>query len=72
VAREFFDIPAEAVVLLAFGGSLGARHINERLIAHAERLMAVEGLHVLHITGIRDYDDSEKALGRNGAGRWKL
>ncbi|HBT95804.1 MAG TPA: undecaprenyldiphospho-muramoylpentapeptide beta-N-acetylglucosaminyltransferase, partial [Coriobacteriia bacterium] len=33
VAREFFDIPAEAVVLLAFGGSLGARHINERLIA---------------------------------------
>lgn len=52
-ARARFGIPADAVCVLVFGGSLGARSIN---------LAAVEGFadadfHVLHAAGERDLPD---------------
>jgi UDP-N-acetylglucosamine--N-acetylmuramyl-(pentapeptide) pyrophosphoryl-undecaprenol N-acetylglucosamine transferase len=73
-ARSAFGLPQDATVLLVFGGSLGARHINDALIAHAEWLLTIEGLHILHITGTRDYDDASARLGRIPAaeGRWHL
>ncbi|MDR1083085.1 MAG: undecaprenyldiphospho-muramoylpentapeptide beta-N-acetylglucosaminyltransferase [Coriobacteriales bacterium] len=39
-SRASFGLSQDATVLLAFGGSLGARHLNEALLAQAERLLA--------------------------------
>jgi len=50
--RRAFDLPAEGPVLLVFGGSLGARLLNELTVdAFAE-----SGPTVLHLCGTRDYD----------------
>jgi UDP-N-acetylglucosamine--N-acetylmuramyl-(pentapeptide) pyrophosphoryl-undecaprenol N-acetylglucosamine transferase len=54
-ARRSFNIPSDALVLLAFGGSLGAQHLNGALLAQLPYLLADPRLHVLHITGTRDY-----------------
>jgi UDP-N-acetylglucosamine--N-acetylmuramyl-(pentapeptide) pyrophosphoryl-undecaprenol N-acetylglucosamine transferase len=58
-ARARFGIPADAACVLVFGGSLGARSINEA---------AIEGLAeapfwVLHASGHRDYDALRARLG---------
>jgi UDP-N-acetylglucosamine--N-acetylmuramyl-(pentapeptide) pyrophosphoryl-undecaprenol N-acetylglucosamine transferase len=50
-ARERFAVPPEADCVLVFGGSLGARSIN---FAAAEAF-AGSPLHVLHVSGSRDY-----------------
>jgi UDP-N-acetylglucosamine--N-acetylmuramyl-(pentapeptide) pyrophosphoryl-undecaprenol N-acetylglucosamine transferase len=73
-ARSFFDLPLDATVLLAFGGSLGAQHINEALISHAEQLLSLPELHILHITGTRDCDEIEKRMARipQATVRWHL
>ncbi|MEG2615582.1 MAG: undecaprenyldiphospho-muramoylpentapeptide beta-N-acetylglucosaminyltransferase [Raoultibacter sp.] len=54
--RAMLDIPESALVLLVFGGSLGARHINAALVALKDRLLAVPDLHIVHITGPKEYD----------------
>ena len=54
--RALFGIPQDALVLFVFGGSLGARHLNEAVAAMKEQLLSLEGLHVIHGTGKRDYD----------------
>lgn len=41
--------------LLVFGGSLGARRLNDAVLASAARWAAPEGLQVLHATGRRDH-----------------
>ncbi|MDR0347347.1 MAG: undecaprenyldiphospho-muramoylpentapeptide beta-N-acetylglucosaminyltransferase, partial [Coriobacteriales bacterium] len=73
-ARAAFGLPAEATVLLVFGGSLGARHLNEALVACAERLLSLERLHVLHVTGTRDFEQTEAAIARipQAKERWHL
>jgi UDP-N-acetylglucosamine--N-acetylmuramyl-(pentapeptide) pyrophosphoryl-undecaprenol N-acetylglucosamine transferase len=43
-------------VLFVFGGSQGARRLNEAVIGAAERLVA-SGVQVLHATGINNHDD---------------
>lgn len=55
--REALDLPEDAVVLLVFGGSRGARHLNDALIELAPALMAIPGLHVLHVAGKADGPD---------------
>ncbi len=54
--RKLLEIPDDATVLLVFGGSLGARHINQAIAGVKERLLHVDGLHVVHITGPKEYD----------------
>jgi UDP-N-acetylglucosamine--N-acetylmuramyl-(pentapeptide) pyrophosphoryl-undecaprenol N-acetylglucosamine transferase len=71
-ARASFGIPPDALVLLAFGGSLGARHLNEALIACADRLLADDRLRVVHITGARDYETVSQSLNPKLAARWHL
>jgi UDP-N-acetylglucosamine--N-acetylmuramyl-(pentapeptide) pyrophosphoryl-undecaprenol N-acetylglucosamine transferase len=52
IGRRVFDLPPEGPVLLVFGGSLGARLLNELAVdAFAE-----SGPAVLHLCGTRDYD----------------
>lgn len=49
--RESFGLAADALVLLVFGGSRGAQHINDTFVALAPALMAVPSLQVLHSAG---------------------
>ena len=54
--RQAFDIPAEARVLLIFGGSLGSRALNEATEASIDTLLQTDDVHVIWQTGARYYD----------------
>ncbi len=49
--REALGLGADDLVLLVFGGSRGARHLNDAMIAVAPALAAVPRLRVLHVAG---------------------
>ncbi len=61
VRQAFFGIPAKrgrAPTLLVFGGSQGAHAINEAMIrCLPELLRQAPGIHIIHQTGERDYND---------------
>jgi UDP-N-acetylglucosamine--N-acetylmuramyl-(pentapeptide) pyrophosphoryl-undecaprenol N-acetylglucosamine transferase len=62
VRREFFEVPAKRrdparFSLLVFGGSQGARAVNEAVVAALPHLAARRGvLHVTHQTGKLDFE----------------
>ena len=72
--RVALGIPQDATVLLVFGGSLGARHVNERLASLKRELLAIEGLHVVHSTGKNGYDETLQVLDLTDAeaSRWRV
>lgn len=49
--REMLGLPLQRPVLLVFGGSRGARHVNTATLALHDRLMSIPGLHVVHVAG---------------------
>ncbi|GAB2654351.1 undecaprenyldiphospho-muramoylpentapeptide beta-N-acetylglucosaminyltransferase [Prescottella soli] len=55
-AREHFGLPAEGPVLLVFGGSQGARSLNEAVVGAAPKLAAA-GISVLHAYGPKNSVD---------------
>jgi UDP-N-acetylglucosamine--N-acetylmuramyl-(pentapeptide) pyrophosphoryl-undecaprenol N-acetylglucosamine transferase len=63
-ARERFGIGADARCLLVFGGSLGARTINDAALA---AFGAAAPCTVLHACGRRDYDDLALRLEQLGS-----
>jgi UDP-N-acetylglucosamine--N-acetylmuramyl-(pentapeptide) pyrophosphoryl-undecaprenol N-acetylglucosamine transferase len=63
-ARERFGIAVEERCLLVFGGSLGARTINE---AALDAFGAAAPCTVLHACGRRDYDDLARRLRELGS-----
>jgi len=65
-AREILKVPSDALLLLVFGGSLGARHINTVISALASELLGIEGLRILHVTGPKEYDTVKAALDEAG------
>src|SRR5882672_7164271 len=70
VREAFFSIPAKAggpPTLLVFGGSQGARAINQAMIESLAGLRAkIPGIHIIHQTGQRDYDHVLAAYQRSG------
>jgi len=72
VREAFFQIanvnPANAKpTLLVFGGSQGAHAINQVVIdSVAELRRRVPGIHVIHQTGERDYNDAQAAYASLG------
>jgi len=64
VRRAFFEIPvnrgaAAPPTLLVFGGSQGAHAINEAMIRCLPELQRqAPGIHIIHQTGERDYNDA--------------
>lgn len=60
--RAYLGIPEDATVLLVFGGSLGARHINTALVQMKNDLLALDKVHVVHITGPKELETVEEAL----------
>src|SRR5882757_7109781 len=70
VREAFFNIPLKAVsapTLLVFGGSQGARAINQAMMESLSGLRErVPGLHIIHQTGQRDYDNVREAYKKAG------
>lgn len=60
--RAFFGLSDDDFMLLVFGGPLGARHINEALVALKDELLSRPHLHVVHITGPKELDAVREAL----------
>jgi UDP-N-acetylglucosamine--N-acetylmuramyl-(pentapeptide) pyrophosphoryl-undecaprenol N-acetylglucosamine transferase len=61
-ARRRFDLPENGPVLLVFGGSQGARTLNELAV----EAFADDGPVVLHLAGERDYPGLRDRVGRPG------
>jgi UDP-N-acetylglucosamine--N-acetylmuramyl-(pentapeptide) pyrophosphoryl-undecaprenol N-acetylglucosamine transferase len=60
VGRRTFGLPAVGPVLLVFGGSLGARLLNELAV----EAFGASGPAVLHLCGTRDYDELRRRVSR--------
>jgi len=72
VRPEFFDVSGQTQnhppTLLVFGGSQGAHAINQAITAMIPEVQGrLPGLHVIHQTGERDYNDVQAAYSRIGA-----
>lgn len=55
-ARKRFGLTAKSKVVLVFGGSLGAASINDALISMKDKLLIDPNVHVIHVSGERDYE----------------
>lgn len=73
-ARAAFGIPEDAAVLLVFGGSLGARHINQAVCALKREILSRSQVCVIHITGAKELESVQAALALSAdeAKRWIL
>ena len=60
--RAALGVPEDAFLLLVFGGSLGAKHLNERVATLKSALLSRENVYVLHSTGAEGYDETVSAL----------
>jgi UDP-N-acetylglucosamine:LPS N-acetylglucosamine transferase len=58
-ARADLGLPAGRTTLAAFGGSLGARHLNEVVMGLAERWAARSDVAIYHVTGRRHWEGSD-------------
>jgi UDP-N-acetylglucosamine--N-acetylmuramyl-(pentapeptide) pyrophosphoryl-undecaprenol N-acetylglucosamine transferase len=65
-ARERFGLSADERCLLVFGGSQGARSINEAALDGL--LRPGRTFHVIHISGSRDYEIARRRLAEAGPG----
>jgi UDP-N-acetylglucosamine--N-acetylmuramyl-(pentapeptide) pyrophosphoryl-undecaprenol N-acetylglucosamine transferase len=73
VARKRFGIDEETWALLVFGGSLGAQTINRAALdAFAGSSGPADGVHVIHVSGRRDYEESKRRLDQAGARDYTL
>ena len=61
--RTRFGIADEERLLLVFGGSRGARHLNTAMAGIASRVLAHRSVRVLHIAGRDECDSVKAALG---------
>ncbi len=73
VRPAFFRIPQKQYLpssptMLVFGGSQGARAINQAMVRAIPELMKrIPGLHVIHQTGERDYNETQSAYAQTGS-----
>ena len=73
--RAALGLAPDALVMLVFGGSRGARHLNSALIGLHDKLLAVTELHVVHVAGALEFDSVREALdaaGGDAGGRWRV
>lgn len=72
--RRLLGVPEDAELLLVFGGSLGARHINEAVIGLKDELLARPSLHVVQVSGPKELDavTEQLALSPEEAERWQV
>lgn len=73
-ARTACGLAADEVLLLVFGGSLGARHINQAVCGLKGELLSRPKLRILHSTGKDEYNSVVEALAltEDEAARWTV
>ncbi len=72
--REKLNIPSDAHMLLVFGGSLGAHHINSVICSMKNELLAIDNLYIIQSSGERDFDFVKTTLDLNDEEqkRWQV
>jgi UDP-N-acetylglucosamine--N-acetylmuramyl-(pentapeptide) pyrophosphoryl-undecaprenol N-acetylglucosamine transferase len=60
--RAALGLADDALVMLVFGGSRGARHLNQATVALYPRLREVPSLQVVHVAGRDEVETVESAL----------
>ncbi len=72
--RSLLGVPHDARMLLVTGGSLGARHLNQAIVALKEKLLGYDDLHVVQVTGPKELDavKAELSLSADEEKRWHL
>ena len=72
--RSAFGVPEGATMLLVFGGSLGAHHLNEAVCSLKDELLARPGLVIVHSTGADDeaFVRQTLSLTDEQAARWQV
>lgn len=66
--RAAFDVSEGGTLLLIFGGSRGARHLNAAMVKLYSRLSLLEGLRVVQIAGPREVDLVREQLTTSAGG----
>jgi len=64
--RTALGIPADARMLLVFGGSRGARRINEAMVEASGELLSSTDLYVVHVAGASEYDAVADSIASTG------
>ena len=75
LGREKLGLPESATVLLVFGGSRGARHLNSAVVALSPQLLLQSDVCVIHVAGkaeVQSVRDALEGAGGDGAGRWRV
>jgi len=62
-SRTHFNIPMQSKVLLIFGGSKGARSINQAIMPVLNNI--IKDIHVIHITGMDNWEDVQTIKNAN-------
>ena len=72
--RQAFGVKEDETMLLVFGGSLGARHLNEAIVRMKDSLMARPKLKVIHSTGKELFEEvtSSLELSEEANDRWQV
>ncbi len=72
--RDFLGVDDDVTLLLVFGGSLGAHHINAAIAALKARLLSRDGVVVVQVTGPKEYDAVKERLALTPAeeATWRL
>ncbi len=72
--RALCGVPEDATMLLVFGGSLGAQHLNRALVNMKGRLLALDNFYIVQSTGEADHDAvvEQLALTPEEQKRWKV
>lgn len=72
--RAAFEVPEDKTLLLVFGGSLGARHLNEGVVKLKDELLSRQDLYIVHSTGKDLFDEVREGLALNPdeAKRWHV
>ena len=73
-AREQLGIGEDERLLLVFGGSLGAAHLNKALASLKTEILSRPDVHVLHSAGAEGYEEAvrELHLSDEEQKRWKV
>lgn len=67
-ARRDLGLPPAGLVVAVFGGSLGARRLNEAVFALVQRWSPAVELTVYHVVGSRDWQARDWVAGEEGVG----
>ncbi len=73
--RATLGVSDDALLLLVFGGSRGARHLNAALLSQRDRLLSIPDVCVVHVAGRGEAASVRTALeaaGGDARGRWRV